>query len=71
MNLTEALRAFMFRSMGAYRSNQDHHRPEDSCAPAKRCRRESRVALRAPMPVQDVVKPLARPQNDGSGFETV
>ena len=31
---------------GAYRSNQDHHRPEDSCAPAKRCRRESRVALR-------------------------
>ena len=31
----------------------------------------SRVALRAPMPVQDVVKPLARPQNDGSGFETV
>ena len=55
---------------GAYRSNQDHHRPEDSCAPAKRCRRESRVALRAPMPVQDVVKPLARPKNDGSGFET-
>ena len=30
-----------------------------------------RVALRAPMPVQDVVKPLARPKNDGSGFETV
>ena len=30
------------------------------------------VALRAPMPVQDVVKPLARPgKNDGSGFETV
>ena len=56
---------------GAYRSNQDHHRPEDSCAPAKRCRRESRVALRAPMPLQDVVKPLARPKNDGSGFETV
>ena len=56
---------------GAYRSNQDHHRPEDSCAPAKRCRRESRVALRAPMAVQDVVKPLARPQNDGSAFETV
>ena len=56
---------------GAYRSNQDHHRPEDSCAPAKRCRRESRVALRAPMPVQDVVKPLARPKNDGSGCETV
>ena len=53
------------------RSNQDHHRPEDSCAPAKRWRRESRVALRAPMPVQDVVKPLARPKNDGSGFETV
>ena len=26
--------------------------------------------LRAPMAVQDVVKPLARPQNDGSGFET-
>ena len=56
---------------GAYRSNQDHQRPEDSCAPAKRCRRESRVALRAPMAVQDVVKPLARPKNDGSGFETV
>ena len=56
---------------GAYRSNQDHHRPEDSYAPAKRWRRESRVALRAPMPVQDVVKPLARPKNDGSGFETV
>ena len=60
----------VLRAAGAYRSNQDHHRPEDSCAPAKRCRRESRVALRAPMPVQDVVKPLARPQNDGSGFET-
>ena len=42
-----------------------------SCAPAKRYRRESRVALRALMPVQAVLKPLARLKNDGSGSETV
>ena len=55
----------------ASRSNQDHHRPEGSCAPAKRCRRESRVALRALMPAQAVLKPLARLKNNGSGSETV
>ena len=60
-----------FPGAGAGRSNLDHHRPEGSCAPAKRCRRESRVALRALMPAQAVLKPLARLKNDGSGSETV
>ena len=50
---------------------QDHHRLEGSCAPAKRCRRELRVALRAPLPVQGIVRPVARLKNDGSGSETV
>ena len=60
-----------FPGAGAGRSNQDHHRPEGSCAPAKRCRRESRVAFRALMPVQAVVRPLVRLKNDGSGSETI
>ena len=59
-----------FPGAGAGRSNQDHHRP-GSCAPAKRCRRESRVALRALISAQAVLKPLARLKNDGSGSETV
>ena len=56
---------------GAYRSNQGPHRPEGSCAPAKRCRKGSRVELRGPLPAPDVVKPFACPQNAVSGFETV
>ena len=47
---------------GAYRSNQDHHRPEDSCAPAKRCRRESRTRFRGRRPTLDVVKPWRVPK---------
>ena len=44
--------------VGAYRSNQGPHRAEGSCAPAKRCRKGSRVELRGPMPAPDVVKPF-------------